>query len=259
MRLEKELQIAKDIAYKAGKIMLQYFEGEQGLEHKPDETGATEVTIADRKINRLVIDELSKHFDDGVIGEEESTSEYGPGRKWICDPIDGTKAFVVGVPTAMFSLGLAVDGVPVLGVAYSPFLDRLYWAVKGEGSYCNGKRLNVSKTGMKGSYILLSSNIEKMVKHPGLIENLKSKGAMIDTIYGAVYKACLVAQGKVGGYVEKEVNPHDIIAVHMIVEEAGGKVTGYDGQELDYKKPFRGTIISNNATHDDLLYCVRNQ
>ncbi|HEX5456427.1 MAG TPA: hypothetical protein VFW77_03620, partial [Candidatus Saccharimonadales bacterium] len=73
MNYQKELRVAKDIALKSGSIMLEYFDGEQGLEHKEEITGATEVTIADKKINSLVIKELSKHFDDGIVGEEEST------------------------------------------------------------------------------------------------------------------------------------------------------------------------------------------
>jgi fructose-1,6-bisphosphatase/inositol monophosphatase family enzyme len=258
MDYHKELQVAKDIALKAGRIMLEYFDGEQGLEHKEEITGATEVTIADKKINSLVIKELSKHFSDGVIGEEESTDSYGMGRRWICDPIDGTKAFVIGVPTAMFSLGLAVDGKAILGVAYDPFQNKLFWGVKGQGSFCNGVKLRVSNEDVKGSYIEISSNAGKFIKRPQLFQNLIDAGGKLDMVYGAVYKCCLVAQGKVSGYLEAEVNPHDIAAVHVIVEEAGGKVTRYDGSKVEYLKPFRGAIISNGTSHDKILDCINN-
>jgi myo-inositol-1(or 4)-monophosphatase len=67
-----------------------------------------------------------------------------------------------------------------------------------------------------------------------------------------------VAQGKVSGYLEAEVNPHDIAAVHVIVEEAGGKVTRYDGSKVEYLKPFRGAIISNGTSHDKILDCINN-
>ncbi len=252
---ETELKIAKDIALKAGKIMLEYFDGDQGLEHK-DIAGATEVTIADKKINSMVIKELSKHFDDGIIGEEESTSDYGSGRKWICDPIDGTRAFVIGIPSATFSLALVVDGVPIIGVAYDPFLDKLYWATKGQGSFCNGKPLAVSGNKLRGHYVLMPSNPKKIIADTKLINNLLETGARLDSIYGAVYKSCLVARGRAVGYLEKLVNPHDIAAVHVIVEEAGGKVTGYDGRELDYTKPFKGAILSNKVCHDELVRCA---
>lgn len=255
MTFEKELKVAKEIAFKAGDIMLEYFDAEQGLEHKTDINTASEVTIADKKINRLVIEEFSKYFNDGIIGEEESTSNYGPGRKWICDPIDGTKAFVIGVPTAMFSLGLVVDGVPVLGVMYDPFLGKLYWGIKGQGSYCNDNRLTVSNDKLSGSYVLVA-DIEKIAKKPAIVTALQSIGAKPETVYGAVYKSSLVAQGRVCGYIEKEIQPHDIAAAHIVVEEAGGKVTGYDGKPLDYSKHFRGAVISNTTTHQELLDCL---
>lgn len=91
----KELEIAKSIAREAGEIMLRYFDGDQAIEIKSD---GSQVTVADKLINTLVIKRLASAFpEDGVIGEEESTSEYGFGRKWFCDPIDGTAAYVCGV------------------------------------------------------------------------------------------------------------------------------------------------------------------
>ncbi|MBU6501056.1 MAG: hypothetical protein KGJ89_02930 [Patescibacteria group bacterium] len=112
----KELFAAKDIAKEAGVIMRKYFDEDQHIEIKKDNT---QVTIADKLINSLVIQRLAKAFpSDGVIGEEESTAEYGGGRKWFCDPIDGTAAYIWGVPTAMFSLGLVLDGRPVIPSAH---------------------------------------------------------------------------------------------------------------------------------------------
>src|SRR5437868_351607 len=104
MNYSKELNAANEIAFKAGKIMLEYFDGDQQVDTKSDNSP---VTIADKLINSMVIEELAKHFpEDGVIGEEESTTDYGPGRKWFCDPIDGTIGYIWGTPTSMFSLAL---------------------------------------------------------------------------------------------------------------------------------------------------------
>lgn len=108
--MKRELEVAKSIALKAGEVMRQYFYDGQQKVIKDD---GTPLTIADTTINRMVIEKLAKEFpEDGTIGEEESTTDYGQGRKWICDPIDGTKAYTWGVPTAMFSLALVVDGAP---------------------------------------------------------------------------------------------------------------------------------------------------
>lgn len=250
MAYEKELKVAKEIAVKAGKIMLDYFDAEQGLEHKDD---LSEVTMADTKINKLVIEELSKKFNDGIIGEEESTADFGNGRKWFCDPIDGTRSFVIGIPVAMFSLGLVVDGSPVLGIAYDPFQQKMFWAIKNEGSFCNDNRLQVSKHKLANNYIMLSSNPEKLINKSGMINKLINAAAKLDSAKAAVFNSCLVAQGRVAGYLGANLHPHDIAAIHVIIEEAGGRVTSYDGKVLDYTKPFRGAIISNGVVHDNLV------
>lgn len=228
--------------------MLEYFDGDQQVEIKTDNTP---VTIADKKINSLVIEELKKHFDDVIIGEEESIGEYGSGRRWFCDPIDGTKAFIFGVPTAMFSLALVEDGRPVLGVCYDPFLDRLYTAVKGGGSYCNDKQLHVSNKNIEHATVAISARITK--KRYQHIEFLLDKKIPLMALGGAVYKSCLVARGRIEGYLEVGISAHDIAAMELIIEEAGGLVTGLAGEILDYRKPFKGAAISNGVIHYELV------
>lgn len=249
MAYEKELEVAKNIAKQAGVIMLQYFDGDQEVETKSDNSP---VTIADKKINTLVISELKKHFDDLVIGEEESTGEYGMGRRWFCDPIDGTIAFVSGVPTAMFSLALIEDGRPVLGVAYDPFLDRLYEAVKGGGGHCNGKQIHVSTETIDGSVIAISAGTTK-TRYPHIEYLLDRKRKLRPLANGAVFKSCLVARGKISAYIEPGVNGHDTAAIDLIVTESGGIVTGLNGKILDYSKPFKGVAVSNGIIHNDLI------
>ena len=249
-KYEKELKVAKKIAKQAGKIMLQYFDADQMVENKKDNS---QVTIADKKINRLVIEELSKNFKDIIIGEEESTGNYGTGRRWFCDPIDGTKAFIWGEPTAMFSLALVIDGVPVLGVAYDPFLDKLYEGIAGFGSYCNGKPLKTSKKELDGGILAITSSIDRLVSAKKLFDAFKKKGVLLAIFSGAVYKTCLVATGRLIGFIAMGVNAHDMAAVHVIIEESGGKITDFKGKKLDYTKPFRGALVSNGVVHNTLI------
>ena len=253
----KELAAAKDIAKQAGVIMRKYFD-DAVVERKADDSP---VTQADLEINRMVIEELTKQFNDGIVGEEESTAEYGMGRRWICDPIDGTRAFTWGLPTAMFSLGLVIDGIPVLGVAYDPFLDRLYEAVTGDGSFCNSKPIRVSSLEISGGSVAISGSPERALENPSqaaLITHLLGKKARLVGFSGSVYRACLVARGKLVGYVEKDINTHDLAAVEVIIKEAGGMLTDFDGKPLNYSKAFKGAVISNTATHNDLLSCVKD-
>ena len=251
----KELKVAKKLALRAGKIMLKYFDTDQQVQLKTDNSP---VTIADQLINSMVIEGLSKEFpEDGVIGEEESTSGYGKGRKWFCDPIDGTVGYIWGTPTAMFSLALVIDGEPALGVTYDPFLKRIYEGVRGRGSYCNGKRLHVSTNDLNKSTVAVTGSARMVPKLP-YIPELTKLGAHLASFSGAVYKSCLVAKGKFVGYIEYGVNGDDIAAVHVIVEEAGGKVTGLRGEKLDYIRPFEGGIISNGKVHGQLVELIND-
>lgn len=254
MAYEKELQVARDIARKAGDIMLHYFDGDQQRVIKSD---GSPVTIADTSINSLVIAELAKEFpEDGVIGEEESNTEYGMGRKWFCDPIDGTKAFTWGIPTAMFSLALVVDGRPVVGVAYDPFLNRMYTGIVGQGSSCNDQKLSVNNDGLDGGIVAMTSSVTEIVTNPVYVQKLRNAGSQLALFSGAVYKSVLVARAKTVGYFESKVNAHDMAAVEVIVAEAGGKVTGFAGEQLNYSKPFKGAVVSNGLVHDELLSSI---
>lgn len=252
--MDNELNIAVQIAREAGEIMRTHFDSDQQRMIKSD---GTPLTIADTTINRLVIERLAEHFpDDIVIGEEESTGEYGMGRRWFCDPIDGTKAFTWGVPTAMFSLGLVVDGRPMVGICYEPMLDRMYTAVRGEGAYRNGEKLQVnSLTLEQGIFGSISSHYRIRHEAPYLEELLQRRIDMA-AFSGAVGKCVRVAEGRFTGYVEELVNAHDMAASEVIVTEAGGRVSSMTGQPLDYSRPFRGALVSNGVVHDELLAII---
>lgn len=252
--MDKELQVAKDIAAKAGSVMRQYFEGDQQRVKKAD---GSPVTVADITINRMVIEELAREFpEDIVIGEEESTGDYGMGRRWICDPIDGTKAFTWGTPTALFSLALVIDGEPVLGVCYEPIVGKLYWATKGGGAFCNGQPLRVNQDTLEDGILGTSSSHYRIRTQSPYLDELLKRRIDMAAFSGAVAKAVRVAEGRFVGYIEELVNAHDIAASQVIVEEAGGKVTDLTGKRYDYTAPFRGTIVSNGIIHDELVNVV---
>ena len=253
MDFQKELNKAKEIARLSGKIIVEYFDADQQTRLKED---MSPVTKADILVNELVIKELQKAFpEDGIIGEEKSTTEHGRGRIWLCDPIDGTVGYVWGTPTAMFSLALVIDGEPVLGVAYDPFLDRLYEGVINRGSYCNGAKLEVSKRDLNGGHVAITASVDKIMTHE-YIPKLQAAGAYLPVFSGAVYKSCLVARGKFEGYIEYGVGTHDMAAVQVIVEEAGGVITNLKGERLDYGKPFQGAIVSNKLVHEKLVKMI---
>jgi len=218
------------------------------------------VTKTDLAINSMVINEVKKHFPKhGVLGEEESHPIEGAEYVWVCDPVDGTIPFLRGVPTCMFSLALTHHGEPILGVAYDAFTNRLFFAEKGKGAFLNGKKIRVSKLKeLKGSYI--ANEIWANMKYPlpGLEDDFvfKERGQMFDT-NSAVYNSCLIAAGQIEGYIFAHHTAHDIAAVKVIVEEAGGEVTDLFGKGQRYDMSIKGAIISNGTIHRKLISLVK--
>lgn len=252
---QQELKVATYIARAAGGSMKSFMRTGNSFSIKTD---GTPVTQADSDINSMVIEKLQAEFpNDIIIGEEESTGGYGLGRRWLCDPIDGTKAFTWGVPTAMFSLALVVDGRPVLGVCYEPIVDTLYYAVEGQGAFRNDKTIHVNSTGIEDGIIAIASAPEDIQKNP-IVTSILERNITTAVFSGAVYKSLAVADGRFVGYVEHKVNPYDMAAVDIIVCEAGGEVLSLRGDSLDYSKSFKGAIVSNRTIRDELVSLVKS-
>ena len=247
--MQEQLEFAVGVAKDAGKTILEYFDGEQEVEFKHDNSP---VTIADKQINEFVIQQIAnKYPNHGVLGEEASTDRVDQEYVWFCDPIDGTKAFTWGLPTAVFSLALITKGRPALGVVYDPFLDYTYTAVDGQGSFRNDERLAVSDLDLESGIFGGTGEHRKLSSE--FFKELGERGVHLAFFSGYVYKCCLVARGRITGVVEAAVGPHDIAAAELIVSEAGGRVTSMTGEELDYSKPFKGAIVSNGVVHDELV------
>jgi len=139
------LDEAVTLARMAGELTLQYFRStDLGIDHKGD---GTPVTAADRGAERLIREELAKrHPDDGILGEEEAELIGTSGRRWILDPIDGTKAFTHGVPLYTNLLALEDEDGIAIGVINVPALGETVWAGRGLGCFCNGAPAHVSRS-----------------------------------------------------------------------------------------------------------------
>jgi fructose-1,6-bisphosphatase/inositol monophosphatase family enzyme len=214
------------------------------------------VTIADKEVNQLIVDRVQAEYPDhGVLGEEISYKSERE-RLWVCDPIDGTPAFIYHIPTSMFSLALVVDGLPQVGVAFNPWTGELYSAVIGKGAFRDDKSIKVSqKPWGKGTRLAGSSDgsVDHVIPRTGL----KEIGVEVISGYSVVFKGCLVADGSADGRIWAGTGAHDVAAVKLIVEEAGGMVTDHDGNEQRYDRPINGIIMSNGIIHDELLKLVK--
>jgi fructose-1,6-bisphosphatase/inositol monophosphatase family enzyme len=252
MNNETLLQFAVAVARDAGAIMREYY----GRAHESVQTKSnnTPVTEADTKINQLLINRVQQQFPDhGVLGEEDSFQADRP-QVWVCDPIDGTAGFILGAPTAMFSLAFVVDGQPQVAVMYEPLLDKMFTAVKGQGTQLNGQPVHVSNTsGIRHASIGVTASVGQIFARKPFFDALLKDEAFISTIPGNVFKASLVTQGLMDAFVFPGRGAHDIAAEKLIIEEAGGKVTSLEGQEQRYDRPIRGAVVSNGGPIHDVL------
>lgn len=253
--MNDHLEFACGIADNAGKIMRQYFKVGVERDIKADE-GDTPVTIADKQINEFLIDAVSKKYPDhSIIGEEASRIVEGAKWKWICDPVDGTMPFTMGVPTNVFSLSLLdIDGQPVVSVVLDPYMRRLYTAIKGQGACLNGEPMHVNATAdLKDAFIGNSAGRSVYV------DPIKFRAAILGASFRpfilncSIYEAMLVASGQLAATCYLGSGAYDAASSKLIVEEAGGKVTNVFGEEQRYDEPIKGAIISNSLVHDALV------
>jgi fructose-1,6-bisphosphatase/inositol monophosphatase family enzyme len=253
--MEEYLNFAKQLAEQAGEIMLTYFK--LGVEHET-KSDATPITIADTQINKMVIDAVAEQYPlQSVLGEEESSDATDTEFLWVCDPIDGTIPFTLGIPTSLFSLALVQNGVPVLGVLYDPYLKRMFTAIKGQGAYMNGEKLQVSTEVSPKGYTTFPVVQYGVTDTAGLVGEAIRDGLRSFSLCCITYESVLVASGQVAGAVFPGKTPWDIAAVKVIVEEAGGKVTDLYGNEQRYDRSISGAIVSNGAMHDQLVGLVK--
>ncbi len=241
-----------NLARKAGAVIKKNFV--LGMK-KDTKSNLTPVTVSDKEINSLAISAVKKHFPGhNIWGEEESFLKNNSKYLWVCDPIDGTIPFSHGIPICSFSLALVVGGEPIMGVTYNPFIDRMYYAEKGKGAYLNDKKISVSEQASVKNEIIDSDCWKHAVYNTfKLEEKLTGDDAKVYTGFCVVFGCEMVACGEFVATFFAGVTAHDIAAVKVIVEEAGGKVTDLFGKEQRYDQKIKGAIVSNGLTHDYLV------
>ena len=237
-QFDAELSFAKELAYEAGIIMLHYFNAkDKGVTIKED---ASPVTLADTKINELVIKRVKEQFPaDGVLGEEESFN-LASSNLWVVDPLDGTPPFARGIPLSTFCMALVKNGQPVVAVVYDPYMKRLYWAAKGQGAYENKRKLDLSKhepLGKLGVCLeVAGGSYWTTFKDPGIggkmLESFDRTDDTFTYYLPIAYSIVMVAAGRFDAVVTSGKNPWDLAAAGFIAQEAGAKVTDIFGKPV---------------------------
>ena len=233
--LQDLLDFTLETAWLAGKITLRYYQGGVQTEWKDD---ASPVTIADRQAEEKIRQCIEQRFpEDGLIGEEFGSKEKRSGRRWIIDPIDGTKSFVQGVPLYGVLIGVEEDDEMVAGVVYMPALDELVWAGKGLGCRWNGRLAKVS-TEQKLESACLCFTSSSAFRENGREEAWKRLVTVsrMQRGWGDCYGHILVATGRAEACFDPIMNPWDCAPLLPILEEAGGSFTDWEGKPTIYGK-----------------------
>ncbi len=257
--MEKYLEFAKSIAKESAEIALKYFSFEVDSTWKEDNTP---LTIADTEINELVIKRINEAYPEhSIYGEEKSEIKENSKYIWVCDPIDGTMAFSCGLPLFVFSIALVdqSNGLPILGLINDPIMKNMYWAYKDGGAYRNGKKIFVSNDiALKNTYLSTGASGRAVgFSNLPFMKTLSEMKCAVMKYPSFIYGGIQVANGKYVGAVFYAKAGHDVAALKIITEEAGGKVTDLNGDERRYDQDGFGCIVSNGILHKEILDCVQ--
>jgi histidinol-phosphatase len=258
LRLGPDLDLALSMADAADVITMDRFGAlDLKVETKPDLTPVTEADKATEVALRAM---LAEHRpDDSVLGEEFGTSDGSATRRWIIDPIDGTKNYVRGVPVWATLIALVVDGEVVVGVVSAPALARRWWAASGTGAW--GRMLDREPVRLQVSLVRslddASLSYSDAVGWSAITETgLKSllDATWRQRAYGDFWSHILVAEGAVDVAAEPELGAWDIAAIIPIVTEAGGRITAFDGRPA-----LEGgcAVTTNGVLHESVLSVLR--
>lgn len=217
------------------------------------------VTEADHASEKAIIAVIQKAYPDHFIlteesGEIKTDSEY----KWIIDPIDGTINFTNGIPISCVSIGVEKAGEIILGAVYNPLMNEFFFAEKGMGATLNGNVISVSKKTSVSNSCLVTGFPYTYLDSPNgplqVFEKLIRQGIPVRRLGSAALDLCWTAAGRFDGFYEHKLQAWDSAAGFLIVEEAGGKVTGFDGEK--YSPYLPGILATNGKIHEELLDIV---
>lgn len=253
-QLQIFLDIATEAALDAGAIVQSYWGNLNAIEEKG--RSGDLVTAADKASEKAILEVLRRHVPEhGILAEEsgklgDSTSQY----LWAIDPLDGTTNFAHQYPPFGVSIGLLIDGIPQVGVVFDPFHNELFRAAKGLGATRNRQPIRVSETGELRNSLLVTgfaydrretpdNNYAEFCHLTHLTQGVRRSGS-------ASIDLCYVSCGRLDGYWERGLSPWDLAAGVVILSEAGGKITAYDGSPWKIES---GRILATNGKlHESL-------
>ena len=235
MSFDREIELARKIAMRSAELALRLQSSGLRAETKSDDSP---VTNADRECERLLAASIEEAFPgDGILGEEGSRKESRSGRRWILDPIDGTRDFLRGNPLWSVLIGLEDRGEVMAGVVHLPLLGQTCWASRGEGAFRNGTALAVSKIADPSLAVLSVNSLNRIREMPFSRDLIEWAGRFwACRCLGGTPDAIMVAAGEADVWIEPKVREWDLAAVQVILEEAGARFFSFSGARTIYEK-----------------------
>jgi myo-inositol-1(or 4)-monophosphatase len=247
------LSTAIEAVVRAGELQMAKFGTGVRVEKKGAIDLVTEVDLEVERMFRALIDE--RFPDHDVLAEEFGGGLKGARHRWVFDPLDGTTNFAHGVPIFCASLALEIDGRAAVAAVYDPNREELFTAEAGVGSWMNGQPLQVSASAAVLESMLVTGfpyhvhqQADQLVQ---VFAQVLKEARAVRRLGSAAIDTCWVAAGRMDGFWEASLKPWDMLAAALILEEAGGRVTGMDGGRWD---PYQGHVLATNGViHDELL------
>jgi len=230
----------------SGKILMQYFN--RPIEARLKESQSSIVTEADLASDSMIVKFIGKRYPEhNIISEESGFKNHNSRYTWIIDPLDGTSNFAAGIPWFGVLISLFENNIPVMGGAYLPVFDLLYFAEREKGAFRNNEHLIIEKKGLKESLIAFSVDYtdDEAFLDKGIYlykyiiknsRNIRSTNSLIDFIY--------VAEGKFGGCINLYTKVWDISALGLIISEAGGIMNDINGKNIKFT--INNNLINRN-------------
>jgi len=248
------------IAKIAGNIIREGFGKTLQIEYKTNESNL--VTQIDKNSEKAIIEFIQKKYPGHSILAEENGEILSDGEyTWVIDPLDGTTNFAHKLPIFAVSIGLQKKGVTVAGVIYDVMQDVVYAAEKGAGAFCNGQKISVNSNANLQHSLLVTGFPYDIADNPhdalGIFVDLVKASRGMRRLGSAALDLCYVAKGVFDGFWEVHLHPWDICAGMLIVDEAGGKTTDFNGKEMDIFNP--AILSSNGLIHNSMLEIIKKK
>lgn len=258
--MEELKEVLLTATKEAGRIIQQYFNGVFKVAHKDGINNL--VTEVDKLSEDRIIEVIRAVYPTHTIISEEIGELIKPSEyQWIIDPIDGTVNFAHGIPLCCVSIGLMHNGSLLLGAVYNPMMNELFFAERGKGATLNGEPIQVSlKSDFKTACLVTGFPYKwpEAEEHPiRVFERFVLQGLPIRRLGSAALDLCWVACGRFDGFWEYNLNEWDVAAGYLIVQEAGGRITDFEGSVYNVFE--KQTLATNGLIHDEMLGLIKKR